>query len=153
MMPCKFKRDGAVTPWILMSLTVIVGVVAIGMDGGRVMEGRRHAQAVLQGARQGPLAARQPELSAAVLRRRADSGKADRRNPPLGLGRTPLIGHGPLLPTPLLAAGLLCELAPGLPAASAGDRLSGALRLIAEPSGALVSSRRRAGCPHEANRG
>jgi hypothetical protein len=43
-------RNGAVTPWVVLSLMVIVGIVAIGMDGGRMMEERRHAQATADAA-------------------------------------------------------------------------------------------------------
>jgi Putative Flp pilus-assembly TadE/G-like len=43
-------RNGAVTPWVVLSLMVIVGVVAITMDGGRIMEERRHAQATADAA-------------------------------------------------------------------------------------------------------
>jgi hypothetical protein len=43
-------RRGAVTPWLVLSLTVIVGIVAIGMDGGRMQEERRRAQATADAA-------------------------------------------------------------------------------------------------------
>lgn len=44
------KRSGAVAVWLLVSLLVILGIVAIGMDGGRMMEKRRHAQATADAA-------------------------------------------------------------------------------------------------------
>src|SRR5438552_18389050 len=39
------RRRGAVTVWLLVGLVVVVGIVAIGMDGGRMLDKRRHAQA------------------------------------------------------------------------------------------------------------
>ena len=42
-------RRGAVVHWLVVSL-VIVAVVALGMDGGRLMEERRHAQATADAA-------------------------------------------------------------------------------------------------------
>ncbi len=39
------RRRGAVTVWLLVGLVVIIGIVAIGMDGGRMLDKRRHAQA------------------------------------------------------------------------------------------------------------
>jgi hypothetical protein len=39
-------RRGAVLPFVLLSLAVIVGMLALGMDGGRMMEERRRGQAV-----------------------------------------------------------------------------------------------------------
>jgi hypothetical protein len=39
------QRRGAVTVWLLVGLVVIIGIVAIGMDGGRMLDKRRHAQA------------------------------------------------------------------------------------------------------------
>lgn len=44
------RRNGGVLVWLLMSLTVIVGVVAIGLDGGRLLEVRRRAQATADAA-------------------------------------------------------------------------------------------------------
>ncbi len=44
------RRAGAVTVWLLISLLVIVGILAIGMDGGRMMEKRRHVQAAADAA-------------------------------------------------------------------------------------------------------
>ncbi len=38
-------RRGAMAVWIVLALSVIIGVVALGMDGGRMMEERRRAQA------------------------------------------------------------------------------------------------------------
>src|SRR5882724_11936026 len=40
----RHARRGAVVHWLVASL-VIVAIVALGMDGGRIMEERRHAQA------------------------------------------------------------------------------------------------------------
>jgi len=37
-------RHGTVTVWVLISLSVLLGVLAIGMDGGRMMDERRRAQ-------------------------------------------------------------------------------------------------------------
>src|SRR5262245_12614687 len=39
------RRNGAVTVWVVVCLAVILGIVALGLDGGRMMEERRHAQA------------------------------------------------------------------------------------------------------------
>jgi hypothetical protein len=51
---CKFAgkklRRGGVTFWVLLSATVIFGVVALGLDGGRLMDERRHAQATADAA-------------------------------------------------------------------------------------------------------
>jgi hypothetical protein len=44
------RRAGSVTPWLLLSLLAIMGVVAIGMDGGRMLEERRHALATADAA-------------------------------------------------------------------------------------------------------
>ena len=38
------RRDGVVLPWLLVCLGVIVSVVAIGLDGGRMMQERRRCQ-------------------------------------------------------------------------------------------------------------
>jgi uncharacterized membrane protein len=43
-------RRGAVTFWVVVCLGVIVGVVALGMDGGRMMDERRRAQAAADAA-------------------------------------------------------------------------------------------------------
>ncbi|WP_020474684.1 pilus assembly protein TadG-related protein [Zavarzinella formosa] len=43
-------RRGAIAVWLLLSLTVIVGVVAINLDGGRLMDERRRAQAAADAA-------------------------------------------------------------------------------------------------------
>src|SRR5437660_2002461 len=43
-------RRGAVTVWLLVCLVVIIGIVAIGMDGGRMLEKRRQAQATADAA-------------------------------------------------------------------------------------------------------
>src|ERR1700722_6300636 len=47
-------RAGAGTPWLLLSLAAIIGVVALGTDGGRMMDERRRAQGAADAA---PLAA------------------------------------------------------------------------------------------------
>src|SRR5437016_4747501 len=44
------RRRGSVTAWVVVCLAVIVGIVALGMDGGRMMEERRHAQAAADAA-------------------------------------------------------------------------------------------------------
>jgi len=44
------KRRGAVTPFVLLSLTIIFGIVALGMDGGRLMDERRRAQSAADAA-------------------------------------------------------------------------------------------------------
>jgi hypothetical protein len=46
----RHSQRGAVTPWLVLSLTVIFGVVALGMDGGRLMDERRHGQATADAA-------------------------------------------------------------------------------------------------------
>jgi hypothetical protein len=43
-------RSGAVTAWVVVCLSVIVGILALGMDGGRMMEERRAAQAAADAA-------------------------------------------------------------------------------------------------------
>src|SRR5437868_9868606 len=47
--PDRHPRRGAVVHWLVGSL-VIVAMVALGMDGGRIMEERRHAQATADAA-------------------------------------------------------------------------------------------------------
>src|SRR5437588_11016774 len=44
------RRSGSSTVWLAVSLTAIVGIVALGMDGGRMMEERRRAQAAADAA-------------------------------------------------------------------------------------------------------
>jgi hypothetical protein len=44
------SRRGSVLPWVVVSLGVIVAVVALGLDGGRMMDERRHAQATADAA-------------------------------------------------------------------------------------------------------
>src|SRR6478672_6306301 len=46
----RFTRRGAVTPWVVLSLLLIVGIVAIGFDCGRMAEERRKAQAIADAA-------------------------------------------------------------------------------------------------------
>ena len=48
--PTAPRRRGAVTVWVVVCLAVIIGIVALGMDGGRMMEERRHAQAAADAA-------------------------------------------------------------------------------------------------------
>lgn len=43
-------RRGAVTVWLLVTLLIILGTVALGMDGGRLLEKRRHVQAAADAA-------------------------------------------------------------------------------------------------------
>jgi hypothetical protein len=43
-------RRGAVTVWLVLSLAVILGITAIGMDGGRMMDERQYAQAAADAA-------------------------------------------------------------------------------------------------------
>jgi Flp pilus assembly protein TadG len=44
------RRQGGVFVWLLMSVTVIIGILGIGLDGGRMMEERRHVQAAADAA-------------------------------------------------------------------------------------------------------
>jgi hypothetical protein len=43
-------RRGSVTAWLVVSLAVIIAIVAIGLDGGRMMEERRRVQAAADAA-------------------------------------------------------------------------------------------------------
>jgi Putative Flp pilus-assembly TadE/G-like len=51
---CKSRRNshrqGAILVWLALSLTVLIGILALTLDGGRLMEGRRHAQAAADAA-------------------------------------------------------------------------------------------------------
>jgi hypothetical protein len=47
---CCLSRPGTVIIWLVLAMTAIVGVVALGLDGGRIMDERRHAQAVADAA-------------------------------------------------------------------------------------------------------
>jgi len=47
---CRTRRRGVVTPWVLLSLTVIIGIVAFGLDGGRMLQERRRIQATADAA-------------------------------------------------------------------------------------------------------
>src|SRR5579871_459390 len=38
------RRPGGVTAWVVLSISVLIGLLAIGLDGGRLMEERRHVQ-------------------------------------------------------------------------------------------------------------
>jgi hypothetical protein len=44
------RRSGSVVVWLIVCLGVIVGIVGLGMDGGRMMEERRRAQAAADAA-------------------------------------------------------------------------------------------------------
>lgn len=44
------RRSGTILVWVALSLAVIFGVVALNMDGGRLMEERRRAQAAADAA-------------------------------------------------------------------------------------------------------
>src|SRR5271169_2963692 len=44
------RRAGAVIAWLVVCLSVIVAIVALGMDGGRLMEERRAVQAAVDAA-------------------------------------------------------------------------------------------------------
>ena len=44
------RRRGTVTVWVIVCLAVVIGIVALGMDGGRMMEERRHGQAAADAA-------------------------------------------------------------------------------------------------------
>src|SRR6516165_10749316 len=50
--PCRARpqRRGTVTVWLIISLGVIFGVLAIGLDGGRLMEERRRVQSAADAA-------------------------------------------------------------------------------------------------------
>src|SRR6185437_12389178 len=43
-------RRGTVTPLTILNLSLLVGVVALAVDGGTLMEARRHAQAAADAA-------------------------------------------------------------------------------------------------------
>src|SRR5207253_2729993 len=44
------SRRGAIVPWLLLGAGVIIGVVALGTDGGRMLEERRRGQAAADAA-------------------------------------------------------------------------------------------------------
>src|SRR2546423_3459624 len=44
------RRRGAIVPWLLLGAGVIIGVVALGTDGGRMLQERRRAQAAADAA-------------------------------------------------------------------------------------------------------
>lgn len=46
----RVSRRGTVTVWVVVCLSVIIGVVAIGMDGGRMMDERRGVQSATDAA-------------------------------------------------------------------------------------------------------
>src|SRR5947209_16998024 len=46
----RLPRRGGVTVWLAISLTAIIGILALGMDAGRMMEERRHARAAADAA-------------------------------------------------------------------------------------------------------
>ncbi len=43
-------RPGAVQVWVVLCLSVLVGMAAFNLDGGRLMDGRRHAQSAADAA-------------------------------------------------------------------------------------------------------
>lgn len=45
-----FYRSGGVTVWALLSLSALIGIMALTLDGGRVFEERRHAQGAADAA-------------------------------------------------------------------------------------------------------
>src|SRR5205823_4884141 len=47
---CLQARRGGVTVWLVLGLTAILGMLALGMDGGRMQEERRRAQATADAA-------------------------------------------------------------------------------------------------------
>jgi hypothetical protein len=46
----RVPRHGGVTVWLVLALGIIIGIVALGMDGGRMMDERRHVQAAADAA-------------------------------------------------------------------------------------------------------
>src|SRR5437016_4623057 len=46
----KARRGGVVLPLLVVSLAVLLGIVALVMDGGRLLDERRHAQAAADAA-------------------------------------------------------------------------------------------------------
>src|SRR2546428_156579 len=48
--PTAHPRAGAVAIWLLLCVGVILGIVAIALDGGRMMEERRRGQAAADAA-------------------------------------------------------------------------------------------------------
>src|SRR6185437_10775075 len=42
---CAHRRRGSVTPLTVLSLALLLGVIAVAVDGGSLMEERRHVQA------------------------------------------------------------------------------------------------------------
>src|SRR5258708_4253166 len=44
------SRRGGVSVWLILGLTAILGILALGMDGGRMQEERRRAQATADAA-------------------------------------------------------------------------------------------------------
>jgi hypothetical protein len=43
-------RSGQILPWLALSLAVVIGIVAITLDGGRMLDERRHVQAAADAA-------------------------------------------------------------------------------------------------------
>jgi len=43
-------RHGSALVWLLLGMTAIIGIVALGLDGGRMMDERRHAQVAADAA-------------------------------------------------------------------------------------------------------
>src|ERR671935_1138641 len=53
MMRCRRTQEGrrgAIVPWLLLAAGVILGVVALGTDGGRMLQERRAVQAAADAA-------------------------------------------------------------------------------------------------------
>src|SRR5690242_28492 len=48
--PADRSRPGNVTVWLIVCLGVIVSILALGMDGGRMLEERRHVQDAAEAA-------------------------------------------------------------------------------------------------------
>ncbi len=46
----KSRRSGKILIWVVLSLSVIIGIVAINLDGGRMLDQRRHIQAAADAA-------------------------------------------------------------------------------------------------------
>src|SRR5215471_17912580 len=44
------RRTGAVAVWLVVCLSALIGIVALGMDGGRMMDERRRARAAADAA-------------------------------------------------------------------------------------------------------
>lgn len=119
-------RHGGVTPLAVLSLSLLVGVVAVAVDGGSLMEARRHVQAAADAAalaaatdlfanyssNQGsdpddtakagacPVAPRSPPHSTS-MRRWVASPARPRLSSKIWGGLAPVINYGPPIPDPL----------------------------------------------------